>query len=239
MYKISLAHFYSKLLSDNGNVVTLKKRCEWHNIELNISEFDINDKINAKDFDMFFLGDGQELQQKLIANELQYNKNQLQEVAEQNAVFLAIGCSYQLLGEYYQTVDGEKIDGINLLDAYTINNDKRFTGNVTAKTDFLAPQTLVGFENHSGLTYLKNETKPLAIVEIGNGNNGKDKTEGARKRNVFGTYLHGPILPKNYHFADYLISLALEKKYNEKIELTTIDDSIEEHAHKVLIGKTY
>ena len=106
-------------------------------------------------------------------------------------------------------------------------------GNVTAQTELVNPNTLVGFENHSGLTYLNGETKPIAKVVIGNGNNGKDKTEGARYKNVFGTYMHGSFLPKNPHFADYLLKLAL----NEHLE--TLDDTIETNCHKSLINKKY
>ena len=99
--------------------------------------------------------------------------------------------------------------------------------------------TLVGFENHSGLTYLQGDTKPLGKVIVGNGNNGQDKTAGARFKNVFGTYLHGSLLPKNPHFADYLISLALEKRYGEKIELSKLDDKLEIMPHNSLVGKAY
>lgn len=125
------------------------------------------------------------------------------------------------------------------MDAYTVAGKKRFIGNVTVETDFLIPSTLVGFENHSGLTYLQGDTKPLGKVIVGNGNNGQDKTAGARFKNVFGTYLHGSLLPKNPHFADYLISLALEKRYGEKIELSKLDDELEIMTHNSLVGKAY
>ena len=118
------------------------------------------------------------------------------------------------------------------------NNDTQY---VTAKiiTPGTARETLVGFENHSGLTYLQGETKPLAKILTGNGNNGKDKTEGARFKNIFGTYLHGSLLPKNPHFADLLITLALEKRYNDRIELQKLDDDIELAAHNSLVNKKY
>ena len=125
------------------------------------------------------------------------------------------------------------------MDAYTVAGKKRFIGNVTVETDFLSPSTLVGFENHSGLTYLQGDTKPLGKVIVGNGNNGHDKTAGARFKNVFGTYLHGSLFPKNPHFADYLISLALEKRYGEKIELSKLDDKLEIMTHNSLVGKAY
>ncbi len=242
MYKISLAHLYPKLLNiygDMGNIITLKKRCEWRSISLEITNIEAGDTIDPNNFDMYFIGGGQDLQQIMVANELRKNKEALQTAQHKNAVFLAICGGYQLLGEYYQPNTGERLEGICLLDAYTIAGEKRFIGNVTAKSDFLSPNELVGFENHSGLTFLKEGTIPLAKTIIGNGNNGRDKTEGARKKNVFGTYLHGSLLPKNPQFADYLISLALEKKYGEKVELPPLNDSIEQATHNSLIGKKY
>ncbi len=242
MYKLSLAHLYPKLLNlygDLGNITTLKMRCKWRNIELSITPIDIDENINPQKYDIYFIGGGQDLQQSMVAQQLQNQKTALKDAAEQNAVFLAICGGYQLLGEYYQPHDGKKLYGAGLLDAYTIAGKTRFIGNVTAETSLTSPRTLVGFENHSGLTFLKEGTKPLAKIQIGNGNNGTDKTEGARKNNIFGTYLHGAFLPKNVHFADYLIELALEKKYKEKVQLKQLNDSIETKTHENLIGKKY
>lgn len=242
MYELNLAHLYPKLLNiygDMGNITTLKKRCEWRDILLSITNIEPGSAINPDDFDMYFIGGGQDLQQIMVSKELQKNKSAFHYAAEHNAVFLAICGGYQLLGEYYQPHEGEKLLGINLLDVYTVAGQKRFIGNVTAETSFLTPHELVGFENHSGLTFLNSGTKPLAETLVGNGNNGQDKTEGARKRNVFGTYLHGSLLPKNPHFADYLIELALEKKYGKKIRLNPLNDSIETQTHASLIRKKY
>ena len=125
------------------------------------------------------------------------------------------------------------------MDAYTVAGKNRFIGNVTIETDFLTPKTLVGFENHSGLTYLEGDTKPLGKSIVGNGNNDSDEFEGGQYKNVFGTYLHGSLLPKNPHFADYLIELALEKRYGKKIQLPELDDSIEFATHNSLINKAY
>ena len=119
------------------------------------------------------------------------------------------------------------------MDAYTVAGNKRFIGNVTAKTEYVTPNTLVGFENHSGLTYLQGDTKPLGMMISGNGNNGQDKTEGARFKNVFGTYMHGSFLPKNVHFADYMIELALG------VKLEPLDDEVEMLTHRSLIEKSY
>ncbi len=238
--KISIAHLYPKLLNlygDIGNTITLKRRCEWRGIEVEFEDINIGDKI--KEHDIYFVGGGQDKQQEEVADELYRQKNFLTEERDKNAVFLGICGGYQLFGHYYQPHDKDRLNGISLMDAYTIAGNTRFIGNVTAKTDFLNPETLVGFENHSGLTYLQGDTKPLAIVQVGNGNNGKDRTEGARFKNVFGTYLHGSFLPKNPHFADYMIELALEKRYGEPIKLTPLDDKLEKMTHTSLVGKPY
>lgn len=238
--KISMAHLYPKLLNlygDMGNIITLKKRCEWRGIEVEVEEIGIGDEI--KEHDLYFIGGGQDKQQQEVAAELYSNKEFLIKERDNGAVFLGICGGYQLFGHYYQPFDGEKLLGISLIDAYTIAGKKRFIGNVTVETEFLKPVTLVGFENHSGLTYLQGDTKPLGKVIVGNGNNGIDKTAGGRFMNVFGTYLHGSLLPKNPHFADYLIELALEKRYGEKIDLGKLDDKIENITHNSLIGKAY
>ena len=238
--KISIAHLYPKLLNlygDLGNIITLKKRCEWRGIVVEFEEIGISDKI--KEHDLYFIGGGQDKQQQEVAEELYSHKSFLQDERDRNAVFLGICGGYQLFGHYYQPFDSDKLKGISLMDAYTVAGKKRFIGNVTVETDFLTPQTLVGFENHSGLTYLQGETKPLGKIIVGNGNNGEDSMEGGRYKNVFGTYLHGSLLPKNPHFADYLIELALEKRYGEKIKLSSLNDNIELKTHNSLVGKAY
>lgn len=237
---ISIAHLYPKLLNlygDMGNVITLIKRCQWRGIQVEFEQIDTGDKI--KDHDLYFIGGGQDKQQEEVAQELFSNKEFLISQRDNGAVFLGICGGYQLFGHYYQPHDKDRLPGISLLDAYTVAGSKRFIGNVTVKSDFLIPDTLVGFENHSGLTYLQGDTKPLGIVATGNGNNGKDGFEGARYKNVFGTYLHGSLLPKNPHFADFLIELALAKRYGEKIKLSPLDDKLEWDAHNSVINKPY
>ena len=241
-YELNIAHLYPKLLNlygDWGNVLTIKKRCEWRNIKVNIEAIETGDSIDIKKYDLYFLGGGQDQQQVAVSKELLKHKSALTEAMEENVVFLGICGGYQLLGHFYQPHNGERIKGIGLLDAYTTASEKRFIGNVTAKCDFIIPETLVGFENHSGSTFLQGGTKPLAILSVGNGNNGKDSTEGARYKNVFGTYLHGPLLPKNPHFADYLIMLALKARYKDHISLQKLNDEFEEKAHKSLLWKAY
>ncbi|MBR1943040.1 glutamine amidotransferase [bacterium] len=238
--EIKFAHIYPKLLNlygDIGNVLTLKNRCEWRGIKFIHEEINIGDEYT--EHDIYFIGGGQDRQQVDVAQEIQKYKYFLTTERDNNAVFLSICGGYQLLGHYYKAQDGSELRGISLLDAYTLAGNKRFIGNVTAKIDFLTPNTLVGFENHSGLTYLQGDTKPVSTILTGNGNNGEDKTEGARYKNVFGTYLHGSFLPKNPHFADYLIELALEKKYGRKINLEPLNDEIELATHNNLVNKPY
>jgi len=239
---LTIAHLYPELLNiygDMGNITALKRRCEWRNIDCNIKKINTGDDIDIENIDIYFIGGGQDKQQIEVSNELQKHKEKLKEAAQKGRVFLAICGGYQLLGEYYQPHEGDKLLGIGILDAYTVSGNTRFIGNVTAETDFLEPKTLVGFENHAGLTYLKEGTSPLAKVIVGNGNNSKDGFEGGRKNNVFGTYLHGSVLPKNPAFTDYLIKQALEVKYSRKIELKPIDDTFENNTHDCLINKKY
>lgn len=234
MKKIRLAHLYPKLLNiygDGGNILTLKKRCEWRGIGIEIDEINIGDSI--KEHDIYFIGGGQDLQQIEVAGELQKHKDFLTSERDNMAVFLGICGGYQLMGHYYQPQNGDKLLGISLLDAYTQAGNKRFIGNVTVQTEFVDPNTLVGFENHSGLTYLQGSTEPLGKILTGNGNNGVDGTEGARFKNVFGTYMHGSFLPKNPQFADYLLELALGSKPEP------LDDKIENLTHNSLVGKKY
>ena len=236
---LKLGHLYPKelnLYGDMGNIITLQKRCKWRGIELIINNININD--NISEHDIYFIGGGQDKQQIDVAKDIQRHKEFLIKERDNNKVFLGICGGYQLLGHYYQPHNSEKLLGTSLLDAYTIAGKNRFIGNVTAEIENLEPKTLVGFENHSGLTYLQGETKPLAKISIGRGNNGEDNTEGARFKNVFGTYLHGSLLPKNPHFADLLISLALQNKYGEA-KLEPLNDSIELAAHNSVIGKQY
>ncbi len=237
---ISIAHLYPKLLNlygDIGNVVTLIKRCQWRGINVEFEAINIGDSI--KNHDLYFIGGGQDKQQEDVAAELYSHKSELISQRDDGAVFLGICGGYQLFGHYYQPHEKNKLVGISLLDAYTVAGEKRFIGNVTIKTSFLEPDTLVGFENHSGCTYLQGETKPLGTTVVGSGNNGSDGFEGGYYKNVFGTYLHGSLLPKNPNFADYLIELALEKRYGEKVKLSKLDDKLETEAHNSVINKAY
>lgn len=241
-YSIDIAHLYPNLLNiygDRGNITAIEKRCEWRGIGVNVHDINPDDEIDPELYDIYFMGGGQDQQQIDVAKELQKQKDNLHKAADSMAVFLTICGGYQLLGHYYKPHAGEKLIGISILDAYTIAGNTRNIGNVTIQCDYLHPETLVGFENHSGITYLEGETKPIGKTIIGSGNNGKDSGEGARYKNVFGTYLHGSLLPKNPHFTDYLISLALERKYGQKVALKPLNDTVEKLAHKRAVGRKY
>ncbi len=241
--QINLACLYPGLLNiygDRGNILAFSQRCLWRDIEVKIHEIGIGDKINPEYYDFYFIGGGQDQQQIAVSQELQKQKQLYTEAAENEAVFLGICGGYQLFGHYYRPHKGDELRGISILDAYTVAGHDRYIGNVTIKTHMPVgnPDTLVGFENHSGLTYLEPGTEPIGQVIVGNGNNGKDKQEGARKRNVFGTYLHGSFLPKNPHFTDYLIKLCLKRRYGQA-ELAEIDSGMEWIAHKKAVKRKY
>lgn len=230
---ITLAYLYPKLLNiygDRGNVLTLKKRCEVRGITLSVTTLDIGEKIEYEKFDIYFIGGGQDQQQVTVSDDLQNKKDSLILEIENHAVFLAVCGGYQLLGKFYRAQDGKELKGIEALDLYTIAGGKRMIGNVLCK-ELESNLTLVGFENHSGKTYLGSSLKPLAKVLRGGGNNGEDGFEGVRYKNVFGTYLHGSLLPKNPHLADKIIKLALERK-GLKMPDMKVDDTLELSAHK-------
>jgi len=240
---INLAHLYPDLLNiygDKGNVVAFAKRCQWRNIEVKIHEINPKDDIDHNLYDFYFIGGGQDQQQIEVSELLQKQKTSLHKAAENGAVFLGICGGYQLFGHYYRPHEGKELQGISLLDVYTIAGNTRYIGNVTVETDLGldTAKTLTGFENHSGQTYLEGDTRPIGRVIVGNGNNGKDKTEGACKNYVFGTYLHGSLLPKNPHFTDYLIKLSLKRKYGD-VELTQLNDKFEWAAHKKAVKRKY
>lgn len=237
-FSLNIAHLYPDLLNiygDFGNILTFKNRCLWRGIDVNVVEIKTGHRINPDEFDFYFIGGGQDQEQKMASEELLKNKERLKKAAESDAVMLAVCGGYQLLGHYYQPMDDKKLEGVSLLDSYTVAGKKRLIGNIFGKCSYIKDNTVVGFENHSGLTYLSGDTKPLLKVIKGYGNNGKDKSEGARYKNVFGTYLHGPVLPKNPIFCDYLISLALKRKYKCEIPLAELNDFIEEKTHDACI----
>ena len=284
--QLNIAYLYPDLLNiygDRGNIICLKYRLEKRGIKVKVVNISLNDNFKTKNFDLFFGGGGQDRQQLMVAKDLQKKKKVLKQEADRGVPMLTICGTYQLFGRYFRTSTvveerkdgqkgrhfktntGKKIKGISIFDAYTIAGRKRKIGNVVVKINPLISQylnisissLLVGFENHSGNTYLQGvkrkpptrwsnldtsgaraKTYALGKVIKGFGNNGKDKTEGAVYKNVIGTYLHGPILPKNPHLADWLIQKALEIKYKKKIKLKPLDDNLEWQAHKTAVKRS-
>lgn len=240
--KIRIAHLFPDLLNaygDTGNVLALVKRAQWRDIHVEVIKVNAGDKIKASDFDLLFSGGAEDRQQVIASQELVRISSEIKDAANQGKPMLAICGSYQLFGKYCRPNEGNTIPGISVFDVYTTAGKKRFTGNVTALCDFLPVRTIVGFESHVGQTHLGPNAKPFLKIKTGNGNNGVDKTEGCRFNNAFGTYLHGPLLPKNPHFCDYLISCALNKKYDCEIPLVQLNDEIEYYAHESRICAKY
>jgi lipid II isoglutaminyl synthase (glutamine-hydrolysing) len=226
------------IYGDRGNILTLLKRAEWRDYDARLIELGRGATEGMEDVDVFFFGGGQDREQALVYEDLLETKQApLERAVASGAGVLAVCGGYQLLGHYYQTGEGERFPGIGLIDVRTEAGKRRFIGDVVVDTNLpdLHPQTLVGFENHSGRTYLGPKAKPLGRVRMGFGNNGEDHTEGCIQEGILGTYLHGSLLPKNPHLADHLIRYALER-YGVT-ELAPLDDSVEFAAHKKILAR--
>lgn len=217
---------YMSTYGDRGNIICLTKRCEWRGIEVKIQS-------EIKNADLIFGGGAQDRQQMLVINDLLKHKTLLTTMFNAHIPGLFVCGSPQLLGHYYETADQKKLPGLGIFDMVTRSGfgKPRLIGNLVVKTRL---GDIVGFENHSGRTYLGN-VKPFGTVIKGFGNNGEDKTEGAIYRNCLATYSHGPLLPKNPHIADWLIAKALEVKYGKLVTLTLLDDTLEWQAHNQML----
>lgn len=218
------------IYGDRGNVVALEKRAHWRGLEVEVRDIGMGQPI-PDDIDIFFWGGGQDQEQVAVARDIAGAKGAaIRAAVEKGAAMLAICGGYQLLGSGYQPHDGELLPGVGLFDATSIAGPTRFIGNVVIESDEFG--TLVGFENHSGLTHLQADAQPLGRVITGNGNNGTDGNEGARYKNAIGCYLHGALLPKNPHLTDWLLQAGLHRRYGEHVILPPLDDGLEIAAHK-------
>jgi hypothetical protein len=233
--ELRLCHLYPDLLNlygDRGNIVTLVRRAQWRGIDVRVVEARLGDPVDPRDADLYFMGGGEDRQQRLAAPDLcRVKAGALREAAETGAAVLAVCGSYQLLGHYYRPSDGPDLEGVGLLDLTTEHpgpQARRLIGNIVIHESETG-QMLVGFENHGGRTRLGPGARPLGRVASGFGNNGEDHTEGAVWKTVYGTYLHGPLLPKNPWFADLLIGLALRRHHGE-MTLAPIADEEERRA---------
>lgn len=237
-YELNILELYPKdmnIYGDSGNVLVLKKRAEKRNISVNILSYNIGDSF-PKNVDIVVAGGGQDSGQEKVNKDLLKIKDKLKKLAENYTPMLLICGSYQLFGNYFRTNEGKVLKGIGILNAYTEATNERMVGNII--TESVPFGEIIGYENHSGKTTLEGDTLPLGLVKLGAGNNGEDNTEGARYKNVIGTYLHGSLLPKNPKIADFLISEAMAKKYPDDFtKLKTLDDSLADEARKVAITR--
>jgi CobQ-like glutamine amidotransferase family enzyme len=214
------------IYGDHGNLLTLQKRCQWRGIKTEYISHEPGQKFDNS-ADIILGGGGQDSGQDKIQVDLLKNGSKLRHMADDSVPMLLICGLYQLFGHYFETNAGHHIDGIGLFDAWTKAGPTRLIGNIITETDL---GEIVGYENHSGLTYLNKGQASFGRVIKGAGNNGSDGLEGARTKNTFGSYLHGPILPKNPALADELIRLALIRKYGEA-KLSNLDDQLAHQAH--------
>lgn len=244
MYHLHIAHLYPdqmNIYGDRGNILTLQQRARWRAIDVTVDAIQPGTTVDWERYDLAFFGGGQDSGQALIAEDFVGRQAEgLRAAIEAELVVLAICGGYQLLGHYFLTHTGEKLPGIGALDVHTVGGDRRLIGNIVVdwqRPDATGPERLVGFENHSGRTYLGSGVRPLGRVVRGFGNNGEDGTEGAVYRNVHGCYMHGSILPKNPHFADHLIAAALRRRFGPELMLPALDDRLELTAHRVMVER--
>lgn len=263
-YQLTIGWLYPDLMSiygDRGNIIALTRRCVWRGIDVVVKPITVDTTLSElRTSDMLFMGGAQDRQQTIVAKDLQKKKRVLSQMIEDNVPGLYICGGFQFLGTYYREADGTIIDQLGVLDVYTENpGGKRLIGNIAVKLNPVisngvrnlswvphvahAPQDnydasiIIGFENHGGRTRLGKDVKPLGKVLKGYGSNAEDKTEGAVYKNSIGTYLHGPILPKNPTLTDWLITKALERKYKTAVTLSPLDDTIAQFAHDTILKR--
>ena len=230
---LSLYPEQMNIYADRGNIVFLQRRCEWRGIDFSHAGAGPGDRVDPAAHDLFYIGGGQDRDQRMVAADMVASKREaLAAAVGDGATLLAVCGGYQLLGHSYQ-LDEEKLPGLGLAELETVREPgPRLIGNVAIEADLgSGPRLLAGFENHGGRTYLGTGAQPLGRVVKGHGNNDRDGNEGVRRDNLIGTYLHGPLLPKNAWLADHLIALALERRYGTRPELEPLDDALEDAAH--------
>lgn len=255
--RLRIAHLYPEQMNiygDRGNILALTRRCAWRGVEVDLRQIGAGVAVDWMDIDLAFFGGGQDSGQALIAEEfVQRHGPPLRAAIDAGLVMLAICGGYQLLGRYFLTHTGEQLPGVGAMDLHTVGGDVRLIGNIVVEADLSADAAgderrvaeaqspskvrLVGFENHSGRTYLGPGVRPLGRVLAGHGNNGEDGTEGAVYRNTFGCYMHGSLLPKNPQLADHLIGLALRRRYGASATLVPLKDDLELTAQRTMVER--
>ena len=232
---LRLCHLYPdhlNIYADRGNIAVFRRRLEWRGLALEMVEVGLGDPVPA-DCHLYYLGGGQDRDQMLVAQDLCDKADPLRQAASSGAVVLGVCGGYQLLGHAYAAADGQQMPGIGLLDLHTVAGPSRLIGDVVLEVTFNGQsRTVVGYENHAGRTYLGGGCTPLGRLRRGHGNNGDDGCEGAVAGRTVGTYLHGPLLPKNPWLADILLGWALDHA-GSPTELAPLDDDLEQAAHAV------
>ena len=233
-YSLRLAHLYPDIMNiygDRGNVIALRYRCEARGVALEVVDVSVGDRFDPSQFDLVHIGGGQDREQRRVADDLVTKGPALQQAASEGMPMLAVCGGFQLFGHRYVDHEGGVIPGIGIFDLETRHPGPladRCIGDVVLATE---AGEVVGFENHGGRTYLGSKQAPFGRVVRGAGNNAEDGSEGARRGNVIGTYLHGSLLPKNPALADELILLALRRKYGDDVGLPPLADEVERAAH--------
>lgn len=239
--ELKICHLYPDVLNlygDRGNVMCLVQRLKWRGIDASVTKLAIGSSSSLAGYDIVFIGGGQDFEQQVLLSDLHRGRaREIKSAIEDGVTFLTVCGGYQMLGQYYETYDGKRCDFIGAIDYATVGSQTRMIGNCKFRcVDAAGGSTVVGFENHSGKTRLGSGVSPLGTVISGFGNNGEDKTEGVLYKNVFGTYSHGPMLPKNPQFCDHLLKTALEHRYGH-VELIKLNDDAENAAHDEMCAK--
>ncbi len=239
-YSLNVAHLYGDLMNtygDNGNILMLKYVGEKLGAEMTFNIVSLGDTFAKEDYDLVFWGGGQDYEQEIIADQSLIDLSApLKDYIESEKPLLAICGGYQMLGQYYVNSEGTKIQGTGILGHYTENlRTDRFIGDIETHNEEFG-ETYYGFENHSGITYLSDDEKPLGTVVYGGGNNPDDQTEGLIYKNTFGTYFHGPILSRNARLAYRLVTTALYQKYGEEIQLPAFEEILADEDKGQQIG---
>ena len=236
--KLKVGYLYPDILQsfcDDANVETFAQRAKWRNIEIEVNKICANDKIAASKYDFYYIGGNNPDVLNTALPYLRQNQDELRVASLSSVPMLAVNSGYQLFGNLYQLKNLPQQEGLGILNVDSVANKKFFRGNLVGTCSFLNNKTIVGYENHGIVTFLRKDTKPFLTVKKGCGNNGKDKTEGARVYNTIGTYISSPILAQNPHFCDFLLAVAIRVKYKCKIPITRLKDDIEMFSHNYML----